>query len=136
MNIPKPIIYTGAALLAAGIGYTGYKLYKRAEMRREIDKYSSGIDPNTGKKSSAPGFISALAVADTLAIDLGTAFNSLDPRSWTENDQEVFETLAALPAASFPAVEREYNQKYGRNLRMDIKKNLDRSLLKQITYIT
>lgn len=130
------LTYGGIGLGAIATILIGRKLYRDYQVRKEVRDYSQNIDPYTGKKSSGPESINAPAIADTLAINLGTAFGKMDPRSWTENDQVVYETLLQLPGSAFPAVEREYNQKYGRNLRMDIKKLLDSDLLVKIKYIT
>lgn len=141
MKLPNPYLLAGAAVGVGVISYVGYRAYKARETRRAVKQYETIIDVNTGKKvkKSIPADIVTIepyAVADKLAIDLGYAFPALDPRRWTENDQLIYETLLTLNKNTFAAVEKAYLDKYGRNLRMDVKQNLDRDLLDKITYIT
>lgn len=151
MKIPTSVKVGGGVAAATLLAYGAYRGYKYYKNRQALKQYQNQIDANTGaviplgpgkvpKALPAGGApvatIEPYSVADQLAIDLGTAFPSYDPRSWTENDQEVYETLLQLNASTFPAVEVAYNKKYGRNLRMDVKKNLDRDLLAKIKYIT
>jgi hypothetical protein len=148
-NVPPSVkIGAGVALAAAAV-YAGYKINQRFKAAKEVRMYQSQVDANTGLPMLPPGKVpkalpsglpqatfNAYSVADQLAIDLGTAFESWDPRRWTENDQEVYETLLTLNASTFPVVEKAYLEKYGRNLRIDVKKNLDRDLLAKVKYLS
>ncbi len=69
-------------------------------------------------------------IALQLAQNLGTAYPWYDPRSWTENDQKVYELLQDLNAKDFQVISSLYFEVYakGQNLSEDLAKTLDSKL--------
>lgn len=69
-----------------------------------------------------------------LAHHLGTAYPWYDPRSLTENDQEVFDIMQTLSESDFVHVSQVYFLVYakGRTLSVDLAKLLDDDLYKEL----
>jgi hypothetical protein len=70
------------------------------------------------------------AVALQIAENLGTAYNYWDPRSWSENDDKVYELISPLTQSDFNVVSKLYFEIYakGSDLSTDLAKNLDAKL--------
>lgn len=70
------------------------------------------------------------AVALQIAQNLGTAYGMFDPRSWSENDQAVYELVRPLNLSDFKIVSRLYFELYakGNDLSTDLAKHLDSKL--------
>lgn len=73
-------------------------------------------------------------LANSLAHHLGTKYPWYDPRSLTENDEEVFNILRDLTNDDIEVIETLYFEVYtkNRNLRSDILRLLDKKYLQQL----
>lgn len=127
-----------AAFALASFG--GYKIYRKVKARKDIKDFErGGYDVNTGKKSGkntpAINSINLVEVAMSVAHDLGTAYNALDPRRWTENDDAVERALLKVPKPLFPELVNIYYNKYKRNLVEDLMSSLDSDNLARVKYL-
>lgn len=75
-------------------------------------------------------------IALNVARHMGTSYPAWDPRSWSENDLEVYRELKDLDKNQFEVVKILYNQVYakGRDLSQDLSKNLDDKYYKLLNY--
>jgi len=73
------------------------------------------------------------AIAEELTHHLGTAYAWYNPKSWTENDKEVFNLLIE-GLHNLPVISVLYRDVYtsGRSLRMDVNKFLDAPQKKEL----
>jgi hypothetical protein len=69
-----------------------------------------------------------------VAHHMGTAYSAYNPKSWTENDEEVYNLLVVLNKTELQIVSLLYFEVYakGRNLRTDLAKNLDTKYYKKL----
>lgn len=118
-------------LFLAGLGFNVFSIFKRkpkslSDASNEVLNQSTGF--TTEKKLELNN--TALQVAN----DLGTAYSWWNPRSWSENDKEVFLMLKPLTQREFDLVAKLYFQVYakGRDLRMDLAKHLDSEYYEQL----
>jgi len=107
-------IILGGIAVGTGIVYV-VKKSKQVKLVKDVKTF--------GK--STVGNINIIETARQLGIDLGTAYGSLDPRSWTENDDKARDALLQVPKSLIPQLEIEYAKLYKRNLQADVQKNLD-----------
>jgi hypothetical protein len=130
----------GVAVLGVGF-YFGRKAYKKHMLNKSVNAYTKNVYDTTGRKlkpgqkPSAGGGVQAInlvEVADSVARNLGVIYPSYDPRSWTENDTDVFNAIKALPPPLVPQLTKVYASKYKRNLAQDLERNLDDSYYQQI----
>lgn len=96
------------------------------------------------KNGTADAELNSLGVNDNfdykttalnLAHHLGTAYSPYDPRSWSENDQEVYDIMKNLTQAQFDVVAHLYFTVYakGKTLSADLARLLDSSLYEKLT---
>jgi len=73
------------------------------------------------------------AIAEELTHHLGTAYSWYNPKSWTENDKEVYNLLIE-GLFDLPVIGVLYRDVYtsGRSLRMDVNKYLDTTEKKEL----
>jgi hypothetical protein len=83
----------------------------------------------------APNYPVLQRLAQELAHHLGTAYSWYNPRSWAENDEEIFKLLVAVSKNDFKVVEKLYNSVYakGNDLRRDLAKLLDSKYYEQLS---
>jgi hypothetical protein len=124
----------GIGLLAtAGLVYGGFKLRKAIKTRKELKQsreYSKG-NYSTGSGGTVQT-INLNEIADSIAIGLGVNRSSWDPRSWTENDTDVYNAIRVVPKALINQLSDIYFKKYKRNLRQDLNQSLDAELYAKI----
>jgi hypothetical protein len=112
----KQNLQIGGGIAAAGlIGFFGYKFYKKAKLKKDLKNYS---------KATLPGGINYIESARQIGFDLGTAYPSWDPRSWTENDSAAREEVLKFSKAQIPRLKNEYAKLYSRDLQADLQKLL------------
>lgn len=119
MNI-KPKYYVIGAVVATGIiggGIMIYKARKKAQLNKDIKATQAGNNTKLG--------INTYTLAKQIGLDLGTAYPSYDPRSWSENDEAVLRNVLKVPKTLIPKLITDYASIYKRNLQGDLQKLLD-----------
>jgi hypothetical protein len=101
----------------------GIVLYKKLN-KPNINKQNKEFD-NANMTLPSGGSINIIEVARQLGMDMGTAYSWYDPRSATENDDDVKALLLTVPKPLIPFVRSEYAKLYNRNLQADLQKHLD-----------
>lgn len=119
--------------LALAGGFIGYKKYKSWAEKQKTKKGVTSY--NNATVSTPSGSINLVETARQLGLDLGTAYGSWDPRSWSENDDAIEATLKKIPKNLFAQIALEYFKLYNRDLRADVQKNLDTDNYKRIQYL-
>lgn len=73
-------------------------------------------------------------IASQVSHHLGTAYSAWDPRSWSENDKDVYNLLKDLTKQDYKHVSQLYFEVYakGRTLSTDLAKLLDKDLYKKL----
>ncbi len=117
----KKYLFIGGTLLLGVGGYVAYKKIKnRADTKAAVKRVTKGNNKDLG--------INIPSLAAQIGIDLGTAFSSFDPRSWSENDDKVKVSVLKVPKPLIPTLINEYAKNpdtKGRNLIADLQKKLD-----------
>ena len=117
----KILIYTGLTLVGGTITYfVGKKVLKKIKAKKQV----TGFTKSTVTLPSGVQ-INPTEVARQLGLDLGFAYPSWDPRSWTENDDTALSLLKTIPKSLMPQVALQYFKIYNRNLQADCQKVLD-----------
>lgn len=114
------IIYGVGGLALGTLGYFGFKkIQKKLKNKKAVTNYSNAT------VNTPSGTINIVETARQLGMDLGFAYPSWDPRSWTENDDAALATLKKVPKTLMPKVALEYFKQFNRNLQQDCQKVLD-----------
>lgn len=115
------------------------KVFKLLKKRPQADetKANTAIDnyqTSNGVKISAPRRAKLNKVASELAHHIGTAYSWWNPRSWTENDENIYNLLKPLDQQEFDVVKHLYFYVYtkGRSLLSDLVANLDEKYYKKL----
>jgi hypothetical protein len=111
----KTPIAIGGGILLTYLGIRYYK--KRAKLKRK----------------KIVGNINITDIANKLGQEFGFDYSIIDPRRWTENDNEIVKTLKAIPLSLILEVEKEYLRLFDRSLRNDSQKYIDE--YNQVAYI-
>lgn len=121
--------------LPAFVAILGVYLWKKKKAKpKSLDASAQKILDETN--GIAPRGKNLLRViAQSLAVNLGTAFPAYDPRNWTENDEKVYEAVRGLNQEEFDLVSKLYFEVYakGNTLSADLAKLLDAELYEQLT---
>ena len=113
-NKTKQYLVIGGGILLAGTSaYFGNKLVKKMKLKKDLKNYS---------KASLPSGVNYIESARQIGMDLGIAYPSWDPRSWTENDGAVRDEIMKFTKAQIPRLKQEYAKLYSRDLQADLQK--------------
>lgn len=128
-NVKTDIAVGVGIVVASGIGYLIiHKAIKKQKIQNANKQFSKATiplpSPGAGKGYTGSLSINTIQTAQQLAIGLGYAYPSWDPRNWGVNTSMVLKTLSTIPKAIMPAVEKEYTKQYSRNLQLDCQKLL------------
>lgn len=113
----KTKIYIGLAVGATALigGTIAYvKIKKKVNLNKDIKSTNTGNIPALG--------INTYTIAKQIGLDLGIAYPSYDPRSWTENDEEVVKSVLKVPKTLIKKLTTDYASIYKRNLQADLQK--------------
>jgi hypothetical protein len=103
----------GSAALLFGI----FKISKKVKLKSNLKSYSKATSTTYG--------INTIEIAQAIGQALGTAYNSLDPRHWTENDDVAEKAVLKVPKTMIPQLISDYAKLYKRDLRADLQSLLD-----------
>jgi hypothetical protein len=113
----KEYLMIGGGLFVIGGGvFFGNKIYKKIKLKKDLKNYSKATLPG--------GKLNVIESARQIGLDLGTAYPAYDPRSWTENDNEVRDEVLKYPKTLIPRLKTEYAKLYSRDLQADLQKLL------------
>ncbi|AGO48874.1 structural protein [Cellulophaga phage phi12a:1] len=131
MQLSKKYWYV-LVILAALIAFWIYKIFKKkpTSQTEASDKIliKEGVTFNDQAKRDLNN------TAIQIAQHLGTSFPWYDPRSWSENDQDLFKIILPLSQKEFDLVAKLYFGVYakGRDLRVDLANLLDAKYYEQL----
>lgn len=117
----KTPLIIGGVILVGGLGYIGAKKFLK---KQKVKKGVTGYSKHTVTTPQGTT-LNLVETARQLGIDLGTAYASYDPRSWSENDNAALATIKSVPKNLIPQLMLEYLKLYNRNLQEDAQKYLD-----------
>jgi hypothetical protein len=122
-------LWTIITLILVGFGaVAGVKFFKwRKTQPTDINKEADKVNPSKEIQK----------IAREVAQHLGTSYFWMNPRSWSENDKEVFELLKDLTQSEFDQVARLYNQVFavGEDLKTDLAKLLDKEFKEKLSFL-
>ncbi len=121
------LIASTVATFIVGGGITYLVVRKKIRLKKGIKNYSKTTLPAEG--------INLTDIARQLGIDLGTAFPSYDPRSWTENDDDAVKTVLKVPKTKMPEFKKVYATLYKRDAQADLQKLLDSESWSEVKYL-
>jgi len=121
--ISKNWIYFLVAFLLLGTNLFG--IFKKRPTKNKTAAADDVLRVVTGFTAQKKAELSNLALQ--MSTHLGTGYAWFDPRSWSENDKDVFVLLKPLNQKEFDLVAKLYFQVYakGNDLRADLAKFLD-----------
>ena len=108
--------------IGLGVGIVGLFAFNKIRNRQREKAAAKAIVTGGSKELG----INVPDIAKQIGLDLGTAYPSYDPRSWTENDEAVKLLVLKVPKPYIPQLKKYYTQFYpGRDLESDLRKMLD-----------
>lgn len=127
--IRKYAIIVVIALTLIGLGVWKFLKKKGSSQSNEANELIQGTDFSDTEKALL------ITKATQVAHHLGTAYPSADPRSWTENDKEVYDLLKNVTKKEFDVISDLYFKIYakGKNLSADLVRLLDNEFYKLLT---
>jgi len=125
MKIVLDLLKRNIVLIVVVLALLAYGIYKFLKSRPK------------NKAENAADILGAMGLGDSnvdfgnlamqVAHHLGTAYSPYDPRSWTENDEKVYQLLKDTTDEEFIVISRLYHDVYakGRDLNADLARLLD-----------
>lgn len=120
-QVKKYLLIGGTVAGLGALTYAAIKIRGSVKLRKSINATSNASTKATVKTLG----INVNDIARQIGIELGTAYNSLDPRHWTENDDNAEKLVLKVPKTLIPQLVKEYASIYKRSLKDDLIKLLD-----------
>lgn len=114
----KPLVIFGGIFLLGGLGTAGYLIAKNYKKNQAVK------DAKAFQKATV-GTINLIETARQIGYDMGVNRWSIDPRSWTENDNAIRDSVLKVPKNLIPQLSLEYAKLYSRDLQADLQAHLD-----------
>ena len=114
---------------------SGFFIKKKKKVEHpDEDKSNQASRIMTKKGVSVQKATDYSLIASQVAHHLGTAYSVFDPRSWTENDKDVYDLLKDVIKQDFKYISLLYFEVYakGRTLSTDLAKLLDKELYNKL----